>query len=89
MSKQISGALHFEAHPKSVKRALKSVTPDWLDVDVHRSDKARGEHGKTTVTYQHVLDATTHDLVVQALGKQAAIEEDILLRDDDDDEENA
>lgn len=78
--------LYLEAHPKSVKRALK-VLGFKLSVDVHASVKENGEHGKTTVTYTHALNAGNHRLALDALTKQANIEEDHLLRADPEEDE--
>lgn len=86
---RLEGVLHFEAHPKSVKRALKATLPALEDVDVHASDKALGEHGKTTLVYRHALNEVEHRLTVDGLTKQANIEEDLLLRDDPDEEDSA
>lgn len=84
---RLDGALHLEAHPKSVKRALRALKPAFEDVDVRPSQKQLGEHGKTTILYRHSLSEGDHRLVLDALTKQANIEEDLLLRDDPDEED--
>lgn len=80
---------HFEAVPKSVKRALKVLPGAISVVEVRASDPAAGEHGKTTVAYTFAGNDGEHRLALDALGKQVNIEQDHLLRDDPDDEEDA
>lgn len=77
--------LHLEAHSKAVKRALRAVDTGFSVVECRASDNAQGEHGKTTLVYAHKLDDGAHVNALQALTKQANIEQDLLLRDDEED----
>lgn len=81
-------ALYLEAHPKSVKRALRIYGRGFAVVECRASDNARlgvDEHGKTTLIYTTDLDAGAHTMALAALTKQANIEQDHLLRDDEED----
>lgn len=80
--------IYLEAHPKSVKRALRASGVRLNVVECRPSDNGRmdvDEHGKTTLTYTHKLDDGQHRLALDALTKQANIEQDHLLRDDEED----
>lgn len=85
MPKQSQAApsvVHFEAHPKAVKRALKAVQHGLEVVECRASDNNAGEHGKTTLVYSHAGDAGEQRLDLDAVSKQTNIEQDHLLRDD-------
>lgn len=74
--------LYLEAHPKSVKRALRAASTGFSVVECRASDNSQGEHGKTTLVYTHKLSDGEHTLALNQLTKQANIEQDHLLRDD-------
>lgn len=82
-------ALYLEAHPKSVKRALRAVDTGFSVVECRPSDNARedgvDEHGKTTLLYTHALDDGAHRAALDRLTKRANIEQELLLRDDEED----
>lgn len=81
--------LHLEAHPKAVKRALRAKpelgneAPDFVVVDVRRSDRANEEHGNTTVVLKHTYDAATLRVFLSRLVKRANVENEALFNDDD------
>lgn len=77
--------LYLEAHPKAVKRALRAVSTGFNVAEVRASNNAEGEHGKTTLTYTHALDAAQHGSALAALTKQTNIEQHDLLADDEED----
>jgi hypothetical protein len=85
MTKKNENVLHLEAHPKAVKRALRSTDSGFSVVECRASDNAQGEHGKTTLIYTTKLDDGAHHNALQALTKQTNIEQDLLLRDDEED----
>lgn len=79
--------LHFEAHRKAVKRALRTLGSPLAVVEVR--DSLRGEdqaeHGQTTLVYTHALDEAAHQEALNLLTKQANIEQHDLLADDEED----
>lgn len=88
-SKESSGleVLYLEALPKAVKRALRSVQGLSV-VECRPSDNGileREEHGKTTLIYTTNLDPAALRTALDAVSKQANIEQDLLLRDDEED----
>lgn len=84
--------LYLEALPKAVRRAVKApaapgmVPHGFSDVEIRASVPADGEHGKTTLTYTHAHDATTHAVLQRALVAQAGRELSSLLADDEEDQ---
>lgn len=83
--KSESETLHLEALPKAVKRALRVVEHGFEVVECRLSNNAEGEHGKTTLIYKTKGDATSQRSALDAVTKQANIEQDNLLRDDEED----
>lgn len=93
--------LHLEARPKAVKRALRVVDHGLDVVEVrlsnpHSTTETPGveapqipgsvnEHGVTTIVYTSSLDPAALNLALNAISKQANIEQDVLDRDDEED----
>lgn len=94
--------LYLEARTKAVKRALRNIDHGLDVIEVRLSDphtttptptveapKIAGsvdEHGKTTVVYTSSLDAAALNLALNAISKQANIEQDWIDRDDDEED---
>lgn len=79
--------IHFEADIRAVKRALRAVGTNLIQiVSCVKSLAERAEHGKTTLRYTTDLDPTAHAALINTIGKQASIEQEKLNKEDEEEE---